>query len=443
MENQSVEYKESWRDEYLKWVCGFANASGGRIFIGFSDKGDIIGINNHQKLMEDIPNKTIAHLGLVIDVNLHFKDGKNYLEIMVPSHTVPISYHGIYYYRSGNTKQELKGTALQHFLLRKIGKSWEDIPVPSATLDDLDKTTIHKFLEKAIEKGRVPTEAINDSVVTVLEKLNLITKDGQLTNAAILLFGKNPYSISATTSFKIGRFGKEPHDLRFQDIIETNLFIMADKVMEKLNDKYLVRPITYKGLERVEPLEYPESALREALLNAIIHKDYSSTWIFLRVYDNKLEIWNPGNLPEELTIEKLKEIHSSYPRNPNIAGVFFKAGYIESWGRGINKIINACIEAGLPEPVINEDQGGIRVTFIKDIYTEQYLKTTDLNERQVKAVLFISQEGSIDNTRYQKLNNIGKTLSTRELQELVNMGLIKQVGTAGRGIKYVLIHDNL
>ena len=79
-------------------------------------------------------------------------------------------------------------------------------------------------------------------------------------------------------------------------------------------------------------MEYPESALREAILNAIIHKDYSSTWIFLRIYDDRLEIWNPGELPEELTVDKLKENHSSYPRNPNIAGVFFKAGYIESWG---------------------------------------------------------------------------------------------------------------
>ena len=117
----------------------------------------------------------------------------------------------------------------------------------------------------------------------MLEKLNLISNDGLPTNAAILLFGKRPYSISATTSFKIGRFGKESHDLRFQDIIETNLFTMADKVMEKLNDRYLIRPITYKGLERMELLEYPEPALREAVLNAIIHKDYSSTWIFLRV----------------------------------------------------------------------------------------------------------------------------------------------------------------
>ena len=113
-------------------------------------------------------------------------------------------------------------------------------------------------------------------------------------------------------------------------MVETNIFEMADKVIEILKTKYLVRPISYKGLERMEPLEYPETALREAILNAIIHKDYSSTYTFLRVYDDRLHLWNPGTLPEELTIDKLKQEHSSYPRNRNIANAFFKAGYIES-----------------------------------------------------------------------------------------------------------------
>src|SRR5690606_28100397 len=126
---------------------------------------------------------------------------------------------------------------------------------------------------------------------------------------------KNPYALSPTTSFKIGRFGAGPSDLLFQDIVETTLLTMVEDVMDKLKDRYLIRPISYKGLERMEPLEYPEAALREAILNAIIHKDYSSTWIFLRVYDDRLHLWNPGVLPEELTVEELKQAHSSYPRN--------------------------------------------------------------------------------------------------------------------------------
>lgn len=116
VETQNVEYKQSWRDEYLKWICGFANAQGGRIYIGIDDKGEIIGVDDYKKLMDDLPNKIVNHLGLVADTNLHKKNGKRYIEIIVPVSTVPISYHGVHHYRSGSTKQELKGIALQDFL---------------------------------------------------------------------------------------------------------------------------------------------------------------------------------------------------------------------------------------------------------------------------------------------------------------------------------------
>jgi ATP-dependent DNA helicase RecG len=437
-ENQNIEYKESWRDEYLKWICGFANAQGGKIFIGIDDTGKVTGVEDFKKLMDDIPNKTVNHLGLVVDVNLHKKGNKNYIEINIPLSTVPISYHGTYHYRSGSTKQELKGISLQNWLLKKIGNNWEDLPMDGATLSDLDDASILHFLKRAIAKGRIPEDASTNGLNVLLQNLNLLTKDGQLTYAAILLFGKRPSSVSPTSSFRIGRFGKQSHDLRFQDIVETNLITMADKVMEKLNDRYLIRPISYKGLERMEPLEYPEAALREAVLNSIIHKDYSSTWIFLRVYDDKLEIWNPGLLPQQLTIEKLKVAHSSYPRNPHIAGVFFKAGYIESWGRGTINIINECVVSGFPEPILEEDEGGIRITFLKDIYTEEYLHKKDLNQRQIKAVLFVKENGKISNKEYQEIYKVARITATRDLKELVEKNILKSSDLRGAGSYYKL-----
>ncbi|MEC3882062.1 ATP-binding protein [Parapedobacter sp. 10938] len=351
---------------------------------------------------------------------------------------MPISYHGIYHYRSGSTKQELKGTALHNWLLKKSGKSWEDIPISHATVDDLDAETIQNFLKKAISKERIPASAIEEDTLLLMKRLNLLSKDGELTNAAMLLFGKRPHSISPTTSFKIGRFGKSSSDLLFQDIIETNLLTMVEKAMEKLKDRYLIRPISYKGLERMEPLEYPEPALREAVLNSIIHKDYSSTWIFLRVYDDRLHLWNPGTLPEELTIAELKGEHSSYPRNRNIADVFFKAGYVEAWGRGTNNILEACKDAGLPEPVIEENQGGISIVFLKDIYTEEHLRMLEINERQVKAILYIKKHGSITNRLYQGITGISKPGATLDLQDLVSKELINKTGTTGRGTYYTL-----
>lgn len=154
-ESQNIEYKQSWREEYLKWICGFANAQGGKIFIGIDENENVTGVEDYKKLMEDIPNKSVNHLGVIIDVNLQKKSGKHYIEIDVPVSTVPISYHGVYHYRSGSTKQELKGIALQNWLLKKSGRHWEDIPVSSATISDLDEATIRLFIKKAIEKGRI------------------------------------------------------------------------------------------------------------------------------------------------------------------------------------------------------------------------------------------------------------------------------------------------
>jgi ATP-dependent DNA helicase RecG len=131
-ETQNVEYKLSWRDEYLKWVCGFANAQGGKIFIGVNDYGEIAGVDDYKRLMDDIPNKAVNHLGIVVDVNLHVQEGIYYIEIIVPVSSVPVSYHVPYHYRSGSTKQELKGAPLQNFLLNKMGLSWERQPVPGA-----------------------------------------------------------------------------------------------------------------------------------------------------------------------------------------------------------------------------------------------------------------------------------------------------------------------
>lgn len=437
-EHQNIEYKESWRDEYLKWICGFANAQGGKIFIGIDDKGNVKGVPDYKKLLEDIPNKTVSHLGLVVDVNLRTKDKKHYIEIVVKTSEVAISYHGVYHYRSGSTKQELKGIALQEFLLRKMGRSWDDMPVPGATMKDIDEKAVRKFVDKALEQKRISPDAVTDGVKAILTNLHLVNEKGQLKCAAILLFGKDPLKYFTHAYFKIGRFGNSDHDLKFQDVIEGNIFEMIDKILLVLHSKYLTSPIHYEGIERKEVLEYPESALREAILNSIVHKNYAATTIQLSVYDDKLILWNPGSLPEELPVNQLKLKHASYPRNNNIADVFFKAGYIETWGRGTNKIIDACKQAGLPEPDFVEHAGGLQTIFLKDIYTEEYLRKTGISDRQIKAIRYIKDHGFITNAIYQQINELKQTVSSLDLKELVVKGLLSTSGSKGRGAKYVL-----
>ena len=159
-----------------RWICGFANAQGGRIYIGVNDDKKVIGLSNAKKLMEDIPNKIVNYLGVVEDVNLLTEDGKEYIEIVVSPSNVPIAYKGAYHYRSGSTKQELSGLALQHFIMEKMGHSWDDIPVYGATIDDIDRSAIDYFLKCSIKAGRMDEDGIDASTEDVLRNLGLLTK---------------------------------------------------------------------------------------------------------------------------------------------------------------------------------------------------------------------------------------------------------------------------
>lgn len=252
-ESQNIEYKESWRDEYLKWICGFANAQGGRIYIGIDDNQQVVGVADTKRLMEDIPNKIVNYLDIVADVNLLHKEDKDYIEIAVQPCNLPIAYHGIYHYRSGSTKQELKGAALQQFLLRKMGHSWDDIENERATLDDIDRQAIDFFLRKAVDAGRMPVDSLNETTEKVLSNLNLIGGEGKLRNAALLLFGKNPAKFFTSVQFRIGRFGRDEADLMFQDVVDGNIIQMTDRVIEVLkskNDDPLNDPLKLSLLEK-------------------------------------------------------------------------------------------------------------------------------------------------------------------------------------------------
>lgn len=436
-EQQNIEYKSTWHEDYLKWVCGFANAQGGVIFIGKDDNGNVVGVEDFKKLMDDIPNKIRNSMGIIAEVNLHQEDEKHFIEIVTAPYTVPISLRGRYYYRSGSTKQELTGNSLNEFLLKKSGKTWDSIPVAEVSVNELKQETFDFFRRKAMKSRRLAEENLNDNNELLLENLKL-TDNEQIKRAGVLLFHPDPEMYITGAFIKIGYFATES-ELLFQDEVHGNLFEQVEKTMEILFTKYFKAYISYEGINRVETYEYPWEAVREALLNAVAHKDYSGlTPIQIRIYQDRIMIWNEARLPENWTIETLLEAHSSKPYNPDIARAFFRSGYIESWGRGISRMTEQCIEAGLPAPLYYFKSSGIWVEFRKDIYNEEYLKDFGLNERQIKAVLYTKENGTITNSEYQKINDIGRTTSTEDLKILVGKGLFEQIGTVGKGTKYKL-----
>ncbi|MBL4905757.1 MAG: putative DNA binding domain-containing protein [Flavobacteriaceae bacterium] len=436
-ENQNTEWKESWRDEYLKWICGFANAKGGTIYIGKDDGGNVVGIDNAKKLMEDIPNKTRDVLGVIVDINLHETPKGDYLEIYVEEYPYPVNYKGQYHYRSGSTKQELKGASLDKFMLRKKGKKWDGVPVPNVSLADLANETFDFFRKRAFKSKRIEEDALTDSNEHLIENLQL-KENEYLKRAGVLLFHPKPENFVSGAYIKIGFFESDS-ELMYQDEIHGNLFHQIEKTIDLLFTKYIKANISYEGIHRIETYDYPKEAIREALLNAISHKDYSSGFpIQISVYKDKLIIWNEGQLPENWTTEKLTRKHSSKPYNPDVANAFFRSGYIESWGRGTIKIIEKCIEVGLPSPLYHYDGSDFSVEFRKDIYHKEYLQTLNLNERQIKAILYAKENGKITNSEYQKINDCSRNTASNDLSELVDKELLNPSGQKGAGAFYSL-----
>lgn len=435
-ESQNTEWKASWREAYFKWVCGFANAQGGKLFIGIDDKGNIKHLSNAKKLLEDIPNQARDILGLMVDVNLHTKDGRDYLEIVVEAYPFPISLRGKYYYRSGSTLQELKGAALTKFLLERQGKKWDGVPVPNISVEYLKTDTFNFFKEKAANSNRLDAEDVQGSNQELLQSLHLYLEDEKmLKRAAVLLFHPKPEKYVTGAYIKIGFFETDD-DLKYQDEVKGNLLEQAEEALDLLKTKYDKAEITYNNGVREETYTFPQDAVREALLNAIAHKDYSSGIpIQISVYNDKIIFWNEGQLPENWTVDRLTQKHPSKPFNPDIANTLFRAGYIESWGRGTIKIINACKAHKIAPPIFSSTPPDFQIELIK--YSDQSLKDKGLKEELRKMVLHVQEYGSVTNSEVQKICNVSKATATRYLNELEE-GFLEKIGTTGVGTTYVL-----
>jgi ATP-dependent DNA helicase RecG len=440
MEHQNVEYKQIWRDEYIKWICGFANASGGKIYIGIDDKGIVSGIENPKKLLEDIPNKTRDVLGILVDVNLKTKAKKNYLEIIVEPYPYPISYKGQYYYRSGSTRQELKGAVLDKFILKRQGIRWDGIPQPGLSVKGLSKEAIDYFKNKAGDTNRVQPGLLKEKPETLLEKLHLKTENGYFKKAVVLLFHPDPEKYITGAYTKIGFF-KTDDDLAYQDEIHGNLFEQVEKIMDLLLTKYLKSTISYMGIHRIENYPVPVEALREAVLNAVVHKDYArGNPLQISVYNNKIIIWNNGELPEHWTVNKLKTKHPSQPFNPDIANCFFRAGLIEAWGRGTLKIISECKKSKLDPPDFKYDPPGFVIEFSYNEMTTTKPGPTVGNNAE-KILAFIAGNSSITIAELTEKVGVSESTIKRIIKQLREATELQRVGSAKTG-EWVILNDN-
>jgi len=437
-ETETLEFKESFDKKTIEAAGAFANTKGGTILIGVSDRNEIKGVQIGKETLKNWANQISQSTEprVIPEIELGETNKKRIVIIKIKEFPIkPVSVKGRYFRRIGNSNHIMTMQEIAQMHFHSVGMSWDKLPARDASIKDIDLEKVKRYIKKANETGRRKIQE-DESPLQVLEKLELI-KEETPTWAAILLFHKRPQRLLSQGVIHCGRFKEETiviDDLMIEGTIVEQVEEAMDFIRKNINVKFAM---TGKPA-REQIWDYPLEALREAVINAACHRDYTiSSNTEVRIYDDKLIVWSPGGLPLGITIEDLYKPHSSVLRNKGIGEIFYDMGWIEQWGSGIDKMCKACSKAGLPEPKFEEYQG-FRAIFRKDIYTKEYLRDLGLNERQIKAVNYVKEKGKITNKECQEIAGVSKPTATRELTLLVDMNVLEQQGITGKGTFYVL-----
>lgn len=444
-EGEKAEFKEQWNDHGLEALASFANTRGGTLLIGVQDNGAVIGWNGDDRAQQAIINQIVEILGVQPTVSVQQEQGKPVLVIEVRSISTLVACRGRYYQRVGNTTREIPAEQLGRYFIAKLGVQWDGV-TNGYSIDQIDPVAVRRFVELA--RGRLPFARGEESIDSILQKLDLIP-EGRVRRGAVLLFGKNPQARFINAQIHMGRF-KDDITIIDDKLLKGNLFAQLEGAVQ-LFRTYLQVRYEFEGTSREgEPLsamqrkeiwDYPIEALREAVINALIHRDYfqAGQEIQIRVYDDRVVITNPGSLPEGMTVEELKrEGHRSMPRNALLAQVFYYGELLEKWGTGTSRMIALCQKHGIPEPEFSANPDWFGVTFTKDIYTDKRLLALGLSDRQVKAVRYVKEHGSIMNKEYRENSKVSSSVALRELNDLCARGIFIKRGKTGRGTEYIL-----
>ncbi|HHT19695.1 MAG TPA: transcriptional regulator, partial [Methanobacterium sp.] len=373
-------------------------------------------------------------MGIHPNISCFEFDGKKVLRIDVEKSSNPISYNGKYYKRVGTTTTGMLGDELRDFFLKE--SNWDGL-TNDYSLDEIDEEALRRFIRRAVSKGRLVADDAAD-LSDLLLKINLLV-EGKLTNAAIVLFGKDPQKYFTNALVRVLKFknGVSISDRR----VKGNLFRQAEEAEEAIKNSLNVKFEIKGKLTRDEVWDYPLEAIREALINSIVHRDYFKYGIQtqIKIFDDKIWFFNPGELFGGMTIEKLTQLHPSSTRNPLIAEMFFKAGLVEVHGSGIRQMIKSLKNAGLPEPDFKEEFAGFSVYMMKNVYTKEYLESIGLNRSQIQAVSYMQEHGSLTMSDFLRISpGISERTLRRYLVDLLDKKLIIAVGEK-KGRKYELL----
>ena len=456
IENQDVEFKKIWKDEWLEWICGFANTTWGVLYIGVDDNGKVVGLGNAaQSLLDKLPGKIKDSLGILTEVKLEKENDLAYISIKIDKYPIPISYHGKFYLRSGRSNHEATSSEYDKLLLERFGKTWDAMQVPNVTVEDLDTNAIERFKKLAVENKRLSADEVKIDDKGLLENLKLY-ENSYLTTSAILLFHKDPEKWIPGAYTRIAFFGKDDADLRYQDEVHGSLMFQAEEIVRILYTKYLKAYVSFNGMQRIDEYIIPETAAREIIYNFLQHKAYNiAIPTQIKVYEDYLYFWNPGEIPNEVK-DILFKPHPYMPRNLKISQTFFRAGFVEYWGSGIKRITDACKEYGSPIPEIVNEAGGVAV---KCKASDSYLKAmkgenssiaqtspklcpnfAQTINKNVKAgiIELIKENNKITQVEMAKILGVSRDQIKRNIKKLKDDNKIDRVGNRNSGYWKVL-----
>lgn len=442
-ESEITEFKTSlaeWRD-VVETVSAFSNRSGGRVFIGVADNCDIIGVDIGKNTIEKLANQIKQNTDPVTYPSIRVeeiggKQGKQVIVVDVDeSKPKPVLAFGRAVIRVGKSNQKLGYEGIRNLALETSKVYWDGRVCEGAGPEDIDEERVRLFLRRAKYERRLELDP-ETPVREALEKLELF-REGKLTNTAILVFGKNPQRFFIQSETRCARFkGLKPLEFIDMKVFGRNIIDQREDALEFVKEHIRLHA-EIKGTERVERWEYPIEAIREAITNAICHRNYeTASNIQIRIFDDRIEVWGCGPLPEPLTPEDLKREHKSVLRNPLIGKCLFLIKFIEQWGTGTNRMIEQCLEHDMPEPVFGEVAGDFVVTFRKYNITEEILNES--NERQRKAIEYLLKHKKITNKEYREINpDISDRTALNDLNELVRRNII--VAKGERKYRYYIL----
>ncbi|MDP3741992.1 MAG: putative DNA binding domain-containing protein, partial [Candidatus Micrarchaeota archaeon] len=366
-ERRDVEFKESLSDfsAIIQSIVAFSNSAGGRIFIGVDNNGNVKGMSIGKHTLDELATAISQATQPRIYPEIEKVEISNKSIIVITIHegsSKPYLYKGTGYKRIGTTNVKLDLSELENLILKKhVEKTTFDNLPSEAVLKDINEADVLNFVKEA--KTRRSQSLSSDTVQTVLQNLNLL-KGGKILNGAAICFASDPQKFFPQFAFRCAVL-KNGLIVNHQ-LIEGPLFKIIEDTL-KFVTVNIQRSYVVKGAKREDVFEYPLEAIREAVINAAVHRDYfSNASCYLLIDENHIEIKNPGLLPEELKLEELKQPnHVSLPRNKLIARVAYLSGYIVQWGTGTTNIVNLCRSAGLQDPVFEEIQGFVTVSIYK------------------------------------------------------------------------------